>query len=413
MQVIVIGGGPAGLRAAEVAVEGGASVTLFEANPAPGRKFLVAGCDGLNLTRAEPRERFATRYSGPNMTPDIWPSLLADFDGEAMRVWAAGLGVETFASSAGRVYPQGLKSARLLRRWLQRLRQHGVQFQPNHRWIGLGSGKSHPWRADFATAEESPVTVEADAVILALGGGSWPRTGSDGGWTRVLDGLGIDIAPLEAANCGWELEWPATVLAKAEGRPLKNLVVRTGDHEAAGELVITRYGLEGGALYALGSVLRRMWRERGAAELRLDLKPDFTAEQLIAKLGALGKTLRPLLGEAHARWRLSDAACALLESRGPFVDPAALAAEVKDFCLSLTGPRPLAEAISSAGGVRWHELTSGLMLHRLPGIFVAGEMIDWEAPTGGYLLQGCFATGTRAGRQALEWLRSRERGTSL
>jgi len=412
MQIIVIGGGPAGLRAAEVAAGRGASVTLFEAKPAPGRKFLVAGCDGLNLTRVEPRERFATRYSGPGMTPDTWPSLLSDFDSDAMRAWAAELGVETFASSAGRVYPQGLKSARLLRRWMQRLRQCGVHFQTNHRWTGLTPGKNHPWQADFVTGNGSPITVEADAVILALGGGSWPRTGSNGSWTGILGGLGIDIAPLEAANCGWELAWPASVLAKVEGRPLKNLVVRAGNHEAAGELIITRYGLEGGALYALGPSLRTMWREHGVAELRLDLKPDFTAEALIAKLGTLGKTPRPLLGEAHARWRLSDTACALLESRGPFFDPVALATEVKDFRLPLTGPRPLAEAISSAGGVRWHELTHSLMLRRLPGVFVAGEMIDWEAPTGGYLLQGCFATGTRAGNQALEWLRSRKPGFS-
>lgn len=412
MQVIVIGGGPSGLRAAEIAAAAGASVTLFEAKPAPGRKFLVAGCNGLNLTRVEPRDRFATRYSGPAMPSEIWSSLLSDFDADAMRAWAAGLGVETFASSAGRVYPQGLKSARLLRRWVQRLQQSGVTFQPNHRWIGLAPGNQHCLRADFTTPNSTSESMEADAVILALGGGSWPRTGSDGNWINLLQTHGVDVAPLEPANCGWELTWPASVLARAEGRPLKNLVVSTGSQKAAGELVITRYGLEGGALYALGAELRSTWREHGSAELQLDLKPDFTADQLIAKLGTLGKTPRSLLSEAHTRWRLSDAGIALLETCGPFETPAALASTVKNFRLKLTGPRPLAEAISSAGGVRWSEITDSLMLRRLPGVFVAGEMIDWEAPTGGYLLQGCFATGTRAANGAIEWLRAKEANPS-
>ena len=409
MNIAVIGGGPAGLRAAEVAAKNGAAVTIFDAKPSLGRKFLVAGCGGLNLTRAESRERLATRYSGPEMPNGIWPSLLTDFDSDALRAWAAGLGIETFVASSGRVYPMGLRAARLLRQWLDRLRTLGVRFETRHRFTGLTQEeKTHRLRLDFATASGAPVSFHADAAILALGGGSWPRTGSDGGWVSLLERRGIAVAPLEPANCGWELPWPTSVLAQAEGRPLKNLVVRAGEKQSEGELLITRYGIEGGALYALGPELRAMKAQRGSAEVTIDFKPDFTVEQLIAKLGTQGKNPGNLLGEARLRWRLSEAATAVLESRGPYTTPAALAEEVKNCRLSLTGPRPLAEAISSAGGVCWSELTDELMFRRLPGVFVAGEMIDWEAPTGGYLLQGCLATGTRAGNRALAWLRSSE-----
>ena len=407
MNVAIIGGGPAGLRAAEIAAAGGASVTLFDAKPSLGRKFLVAGCSGLNLTRAESVDRFATRYVGTEMPEDVWPSLLADFDSLALRAWAAGLGIETFAASSGRVYPVGLKAARLLLRWMARLRSLGVVIQTNHRWTGLTvcESPSRHLRLEFGVANHAPVSFDADAVILALGGGSWPRTGSDGGWVGILEKLGVAVSPLEPTNSGWELPWNDFVLSRAEGRPLKNIVARVGSQQAAGELLITRYGLEGSALYALSAPLRAMHREQGAAELHVDLKPTFTAQELVAKLGT-PQNPRDMLNEARMRWRLSETAFTILSSRGPFSTPAALAAEVKNCRLVLTGPRPLAEAISSAGGVRWSELTRGLMLRRIPGVFLAGEMIDWEAPTGGYLLQGCFATGTRAGNRALEWLRS-------
>jgi len=407
MNLAVIGGGPAGLRVAEIAAAGGVSVTLFDAKPSLGRKFLVAGVGGLNLTRAESRERLATRYGGPGMPTDLWPSLLDRFDADALRAWAAGLGIETFVSSSGRVYPAGLKGARLLRRWVARLRAQGVAIQLRHRWTAMGPGSSNgSLRLEFTNGGAAPVCFEADAVVLALGGGSWPQTGSDGAWIPILERMGIQVAPLEPANCGWEVPWSPSLLAQAEGKPLKNIVARAGEQEVEGELLITRYGLEGGALYALGTALRAMKKERGTAELHLDLKPSFGVQQLVAKLGATQKTPGDLLREARSRWRLSDAACALLESRGPFATPAALAAEAKDCCLHLTQPRPLCEAISSAGGVRWSELTGGLMLRQFPGVFVAGEMIDWEAPTGGYLLQGCLATGTRAGQSALEWLKA-------
>ncbi|MEI8288301.1 MAG: TIGR03862 family flavoprotein [Verrucomicrobiota bacterium] len=396
INIAIIGGGPAGLRAAEVAAAGGAAVTLFEAKPTVGRKFLVAGRGGLNLTHAEPHEPFARRYTGPEQPDDLWASLLAEFDAEALRQWAADLGVETFAATSGRVYPRELKAAPLLRRWVQRLRAAGVKFAVRHRWMRLRPGAR--WQADFQV-EGGTRTVEADAVILTLGGGSWPQTGSDGAWISGLEKLGVAVAPLRPANCGWELSWPAAVLAQAEGQPLKNITARAGATVAAGELLVTRYGLEGGAIYQLGPALRAM----PEPELVIDFKPAHTVEQLVKKLG---NCPRNFLAESRSRWRLGEAAFAILENlpgQGPLTSAESLAAKVKNCGLKLTGPRALAEAISSAGGVRWRELDSSLMLRRLPGIFVAGEMIDWEAPTGGYLIQGCFATGTRAARRALAW----------
>jgi hypothetical protein len=325
----------------------------------------------------------------------LWGSLIDTFDAEALREWAAGLGVETFAASTGRVYPKELKAAPLLRRWVLRLRELGVKFEMHHRWTGLTPGS--PLQLHFQTNEQQHI-VTTDAVILALGGGSWPETGSDGTWTDILNKLGVNIAPLQPANCGWELPWSPALLAVAEGKPIKNIVIRAGTAEAEGELLVTRYGLEGGALYALGPALRAMEKP----VLSIDFKPTFTIEQLVAKMQSVR---RNFLAEARQRWRLGEVACAILETRGTFDSVASLATEVKHCTLPLTGPRPLAEAISSAGGVPWSELDGGLMLRKLPGVFVAGEMIDWEAPTGGYLIQGCFATGTRAAGSALEWVR--------
>ena len=382
-----------------MAAAGGATVTLFDAKPSVGRKFLVAGRGGLNLTHAEAGDLFASRYTGPEQPADLWASLLGEFDAEALRQWAADLGVETFAATSGRVYPRELKAAPLLRRWVQRLRATGVKFALRHRWADLRPGGQ--WQADFQVAEETR-TVESAAVILALGGGSWPETGADGGWTSVLEKMGVAVAPLTASNCGWELPWPPALLAQAEGRPLKNIAARAGGTMATGELLVTQYGLEGGAIYQLGPALRAM----PEPEIVIDFKPAHTAGQLVKKLG---NCPRNFLSEARSRWRLSDAAFAILENlpnRGAFTSAESLAATVKSCALKLTGPRPQAEAISSAGGVRWGELEASLMVRRLPGVFVAGEMIDWDAPTGGYLMQGCFATGTRAAHGALEWLRA-------
>lgn len=387
MRLAIVGAGPAGLRAAEVAASAGAQVTVFETKASVGRKFLVAGRGGLNLTKQEPPDLFASRYTGPDQPPDFWRQRLSEFDSSALQSWAADLGIETFAASTGRIYPRDLKAAPLLLRWVRRLRELGVRFAVHHRWIGLDPGS--PLRLHFSTPDGARA-IECDAAILALGGGSWPETGADGAWTEILTRLGVSVAPLQPANCGWEFPWPPGVLAAAEGQPLKSIVVRVGDREVRGELLLTRYGLEGGAVYQLGPTLRASM----PPEITIDLKPDHTIEQMVAKMGPVQ---RNLLAEARTRWKLSDAARAVLAMGEPFADLAALAAAAKGVRLALTGPRPIAEAISCAGGVRWEELDEHLMVRRIPGVFVAGEMIDWEAPTGGYLIHGCLATGAHAG----------------
>lgn len=406
MRIAVVGGGPAGLRAAEIATEGGADVTVFDAKPSVGRKFLIAGRGGLNLTHAEPRDVFATRYRGPGQPAEIWARLLAEFDADATRAWAAGLGIETFVASTGRVYPRELKGAPLLRRWVRRLHEAGVHFSQHHHWTGLSLGNPIRVRFDMRSGHGAPSPCDtdftADAVILALGGASWPDTGSDGKWTSVLQSLGVEITPLAPSNCGWEIEWPTAFLAEAEGKPIKNVVVRAGDEEAAGELMVTAYGLEGGAIYPLASALREMPEPM----IAIDLKPSVSERELIERLG---KPRLRLLLEAGRKWKLSETAVALLDShpeQDRLQNVATLARMVKACPIRLRGPRPIAEAISSAGGIRWSELDERLMLRRLPGVFAAGEMIDWEAPTGGYLLQGCLATGTRAGKSALEFAAS-------
>lgn len=392
MRIAIVGAGPAGLRAAEVASAAGAEVTVFEAKASVGRKFLVAGKGGLNLTKQEPAGQMAARFLGPGQPADFWERRIREFDAGAVQQWAGDLGVETFAASTGRIYPRDLKAAPLLLRWVRRLRQLGVRFAVHHRWVGLDPHP--PIRLSFSTPDGER-SAEADAVILALGGASWPETGSDGAWTEILAQLEVAVAPLQPANCGWEHPWPAEVLAAAEGQPLKSIAVRAGEHEVRGELLITRYGLEGGAIYQLGPVLRASCQPM----IHLDLKPDHTTEQLIAKMGPVR---RNLLAEARTRWRLSDAAHAVLGMCAPFDDIGQLASAAKCIRLALTGPRPIAEAISSAGGVRWDDLDERLMLRRLPGVFVCGEMIDWEAPTGGYLIHGCLATGAYAALSALE-----------
>ncbi len=390
IQLAVIGGGPAGLRAAEVAASAGVQVVLFDAKPSVGRKFLVAGKGGINLTHGEAPERFAARYAGPGQPAGIWQDLLAGMDASALRSWAAGLGVETFQASSGRVYPLALKAAPLLRRWIARIKGLGVGFEMNHRWTGMVAGP--PYQLDFANGN----LVAAEAVIFALGGGSWPQTGSDAAWLARFEALGIACRALEPANCGWHHRWPPQVLAAADGQPIKNITASAGDLTATGELLVTRYGLEGGAIYELGPALRAMPQ----AAIAIDFKPTFSHSQLVAKMQSVR---RDFLDQATQRWRLGVAARAIL-GRSTWADAESLAREAKRCVLALDGPRPLAEAISSAGGVAWHELNAALMVTRFPGVFVAGEMIDWEAPTGGFLLHGCFATGTRAGAAAATWL---------
>lgn len=394
--ILIIGGGPAGLRAAEVASASGAKVTLCEQKRSVGRKFLVAGKGGLNLTHSEEPRAFVTRYLGPLQPADFWERALARFSNKEIRAWAARLDVGTFVQKSGRVYPKALKAAPLLRRWVQRLREQNVTLLMNHRLTALRSGQ-----ADFETPKGS-ITIAADAIILALGGGSWPQTGSDGRWVETLEKAGISITALTSANCGWETNWPASLIEKIEGQPLKNSIASAAGQLAPGEIIITKYGLEGGPLYALGPILRTM----ETPSLTLDLKPTFTVEQLVAKMESVK---RHFLKESQYRWKLSEPMRELLDHyHGPFESAQQLAEHTKALQIPLTRPRPLAEAISSAGGVTWDSLNSELMLSNLPGIFVAGEMIDWEAPTGGYLLQGCFASGTLASEAALEFVRTND-----
>lgn len=390
-RIAIIGGGPAGLRAAEVAAEAGAEVTLFDAKPSVGRKFLVAGKGGMNLTHAEPLEAFASRYSASTQSGEVWSSILAGFTPADLREWARRLGAETFEAGSGRVYLKNLKAATLLRAWVARLKSLGVRFEMRHRLVSVKPGSTI--RISFSNG----ASAEANAVILALGGASWPQTGSDGQWTSALENLGISIQPLAAANCGWEHDWNPDFLTLAEGKPLKNVTVRAGEKQFQGELMITRYGIEGGPVYALGKTLRAM----PAPWITIDLKPAHSHERLVAKMESVRRNFP---AEARQRWKLGEAAYALL-ARNEWKDVHSLAHEAKNCVLPLKGPRPVAESISSAGGVCWSGIDSSLMVKRLPGLFVAGEMIDWEASTGGYLLQGCFATGSLAAKSALAWLR--------
>jgi uncharacterized flavoprotein (TIGR03862 family) len=387
--IAIIGGGPAGLRAAEVAAAHGATVTLYDAKRSVGRKFLVAGKSGLNLTNSADFGTFVSRYSGGEGMPDgFWNETLADFDADALRKWAAGLGIETFSTTGGKVFPVMKKAAPLLRRWVERLRGLGVQFAMNHRWTGIEPGNPH--RVHF----ENQPSADHHAVILALGGASWPQTGSDGRWTSILAKHEIAIEPLRSANCGWEVAWTETTRSAVEGQPLHNLHVRAGNKTVVGELMLTRYGIQGTCIYQLGRELRAMEKP----ELIIDFKPTFTTEKLIAKMES---ARRDFLSEARVRWKLAAPACAMVSQMyGEFFDAASLASTVKECRIPLTEPRPIAEAISSAGGVAWCELDQNLMLRKLPGIFCCGEMLDWEAPTGGFLLQGCFATGVRAAKSA-------------
>lgn len=389
--IAVIGGGPAGLMAAETAAAAGAQVTLYDAMPSVGRKFLVAGKSGLNLTFDEPVDDFLTRYRGPGLPQHLWREIITSFDNTALRQWAHGLGIGTFVASSGKVFPVPengtIRAAPLLRRWITRLRTRGVVFKTRHRWAGIGPGNALAF--EHANARHG-------AVVLALGGASWPATGSDGSWVEILSGHHIGVDTLTPANCGWEVGWPDAVLEEAEGMPIKNTRLTAGSTSCHGELVVTRYGLEGAPIYRLGPQLREM----DSPFLTVDFKPDVTHGKLVERMG---RVKRNFVREARRRWKLDAATCSLLKhlpDRGPWTSAGQLAAEVKACHIPLLHPRPIGEAISSAGGIRWNELTDGLMLKKLPGVFAAGEMLNWEAPTGGYLMQACFASGKWAGKCA-------------
>ncbi len=390
----VVGAGPAGLRAAEVAAESGFPVAVFDAMPSAGRKFLVAGRGGLNLTNTD--KEIASRYSG--MPPSLRQDLLEDFGPDALRQWAEDYGVKTSVVSSGRIYPQEMKSAPLLRRWIAGLKSKGVRFHHRHQWTAV-SPASGKWELEFQTPDGLRV-IEATAVVLALGGGSWPQTGSDGCWQRIFRAMGIEVSPLVPANCGWEVAWPQQVIADAAGQPLKNIRGFAGSATACGELLITDYGLEGGVIYTLTPALRV------SPVLYLDLKPAFRLEELIARMPPGG---RFHLHEAFERCRIQETARVIMKNHAAcptWQTPACFACAIKSLPITLSGPRPIEEAISSAGGVSWSGVDENLMIKRFPGIFLAGEMLDWEAPTGGYLMQGCFSTGTRAGTAAAKFVRA-------
>jgi len=399
----VIGGGPAGLMAAEVLARGGLSVTIYDGMPSLGRKFLLAGRGGLNLTHSEPLDRFLTRYGAID---PLLKSAIERFPPDALRAWAEALGQETFVGSSGRVFPKAMKASPLLRAWLRRLGDLGVAVALRHRWLGWdGSG-----RLRFAHGSEV-TTAAADIVILALGGASWPRLGSDASWTDLLAARGVTIAPLAPSNCGFTVSW-SEAMRRVEGEPLKRIALAFGAHRVRGEAVVTREGLEGGAVYALSRPLREAIARDGGATLTVDLRPDMDEASLAAKLSApRGK--QSLSNSLRKALKLPPAATALLHeattARGRALSslPAEeLAALIKAVPVHLTGAQPIASAISTAGGIRFDALDPHFMLKALPGVFAAGEMLDWEAPTGGYLLQACFATGVAAAEGALAWLTS-------
>ena len=417
-RVVVVGGGPAGLMAAEVLAAGGVSVDLFDAMPSVGRKFLLAGKGGLNLTHGEPFERFVERYGARRA--DLKP-LLAAFGPSQLRDWAQGLGISTFVGSSGRVFPTDLKAAPLLRAWLHRLRASGVRFHMRHRWLGWAADDASDdmveRRLRFATPH-GELLVAADAVVLALGGASWARLGSDGAWVEPLAARGVSIAPLRPSNCGFHVARPAadgTLAAgwtehfrtRFAGAPLKNVALSLdGDGGAAkqsGEFVVTENGVEGSLVYALSGPARERIARDGRATLLLDLLPTHAAEQVRAEV-ARPRGSRSLGTHLKSRLGLGGAKAALLYELLPrpvIDDPEQLAAAIKALPLTLSQARPIDEAISTAGGVRFEALRPGLMLDALPGVFCAGEMLDWEAPTGGYLLTACFASGVAAANGAL------------
>ena len=391
--IAIIGGGPAGLRAAEVAAAEGAFVTVFDAKPSVGRKFLVAGKSGLNITNNTEFEPFVAQYSASKDLPVAqWRKYIADFDNTAMGQWALSLGINTFATGGGKVFPETKKAAPILRRWVQRLREMGVDFQMNNRWLDL---RQQDGKIELVVeCKEGVFNQDFDAVILAMGGASWPQTGSNGQWVAILEKHAIAVETLKPSNCGWECDWTDETREKAEGCPLHNIYVRVAKELQVGELMITRYGLEGAPLYALSRTLRSM----DAPEVVIDFKPTFTIERLVQKMESARKNF---YHEAQLRWKLSKGACAIIQQLHGDMDSAQKLAEVVKSCrIPLSGARPIDEVISTSGGVAWSELDENLMLKKLPNVYCAGEMIDWEAPTGGYLMQGCFSTGTTAGMAA-------------
>jgi uncharacterized flavoprotein (TIGR03862 family) len=399
--VAIIGGGPAGLMAAEVLSQAGVQVHVYDGMPSVGRKFLLAGVGGMNITHSEAWPAFLSRYAerGPMIAP-----LLRGFDADALCEWIHGLGIETFIGSSGRVFPTDMKAAPLLRAWLKRLREGGVVIHTRHRWVG--------WNEDGSLRIAGPdgeLAIDPAATLLALGGASWARLGSDGAWVDLLQARGITLAPLQAANCGFEVAaWSELLSSKFAGAPLKNIAIGLqGQAPRLGECVVTNTGVEGSLIYALSAKIREAINQQGSATIEIDLLPGKALSD-VQKALSKPRGSRSMSKHLHSQLNVDGVKAALLRELAPaaaFADPATLAQALKALPLTLIRPRPRDEAISTAGGVPFEALDQRLMLTALPGLFCAGEMLDWEAPTGGYLLTACFASGRAAGLGMLEWMR--------
>lgn len=401
--VAIIGGGPAGLMAAEVLSQAGIKVDLYDGMPSVGRKFLLAGVGGMNITHSEAYPAFLSRYA--ERAPQIAP-LLRGFGAEALCQWIQDLGIDTFVGSSGRVFPTDMKAAPLLRAWLKRLRDSGVVIHTRHRWVG--------WNENGGLRIDSPEgekTVQADATLLALGGGSWARLGSDGAWMRPLEQRGVGLAPLQPSNCGFEVQaWSELMVSKFAGSPLKNIAIGLNDDvPRLGECVITATGIEGSLIYALSAPIREAINRHGSATIHIDLLPGRPVDKVQSALSK-PRGSRSMAKHLHSQLGIDGVKAALLReltSAETFTDMALLAQAIKALPLTLVKTRPLDEAISSAGGVLFEAMDERLMLKQLPGVFCAGEMLDWEAPTGGYLLTACFASGRAAGAGIVDWLKHR------
>lgn len=403
-KIAVVGAGPAGLMAAEVLARAGGEVTVYDSMPAPGRKFLLAGRGGLNLTHSEDGARLIARYGAA--APHLHRAI-EEFPPQVLQAWSAGLGEPTFIGSSGRVFPRAFKASPLLRAWLKRLAIQGVTLMPRHRWIG--------WDAEDTLMFEAAtgrVAHRADACILALGGASWPRLGSDGLWSKIMAEAGIGLSPLRPANCGFCIDWSESFRSRFGGTPIKGASFSFAGKNLRGEAIITSGGIEGGAIYALSAPLREAILADGEAVLHIALRPDLTAPEMEERLRRQLEGRKPSLANLLRKaLKLSPVAIGLLyEARLGTAEPLSalapdgLARLINAVPLRLIGIAPIARAISTAGGILFDEIDENFMLRRKPGMFVAGEMLDWEAPTGGYLLQACFATGAAAGRGAAKWL---------
>lgn len=396
--VAIVGGGPAGLMAAEVVSARGVKVDVYDSMPSVGRKFLMAGKSGLNLTHSDPFDVFASRYG--KRRKEIEP-LLKQFGADELREWARSLGIETFIGTSGRVFPVGMKASPLLRAWLKRLTDSGVTFHLRHAWTGF-----LPDRSLRFASPHGEVIVNTDAVVLALGGGSWRRLGSDGEWADWLKQAGAEVEPLRPANCGFEAEWSPHFKEKYDGHPVKSVILSFGEFRKQGEFIVTKEGVEGGLIYAASALMRDEIEANGKAVMLLDLMPNRTLDWLKEKLSRpQGK--RSLASYLEKTLGIKGVKAGLLREFAPkedFTNGERLAQLIKALPVPLVRTSPLDEAISSAGGVTFESLDENLMLKRSPGVFCAGEMLDWEAPTGGYLLTACFSSGYAAGKGVLKWL---------